>query len=464
MCGHRPMTITKAATAILLGAACGLPLVGLAQPSISLQPSDQSVVVDDGATLRVVATGSSPPLTFRWWFQGNPLDQATAPTLLVKPARFADRGDYSVVVTDASGSVTSRIARLRVAPPRVVPLDDRELRFGDPTPIAWEQPESGAAFPHVTPDGLTVLFASDRAGGRGQRDLWIASRASHAAFWGTPVHLSGPVNTAAIEDDPFLSADGLELYFDSNRPGGSGGRDLWIATRPSTAAEFGAPENLGPAINSSSFEGTGCLSRDGRTLLFASSRNGSDLWMSTRPARGQPWTAATNLGAPVNSTEYETTPFLSADGRTLFFMSDRHRPGSGSLWVSRRADLHARFGPPVLIPPISSANPFGADFPMLSADESTLYFNTYPDGFGGRTRLWSVDLTPVPRLQAGAVGPEGTLPLELSGREGLDYTVEVSGDLVSWAPWLTTNTHSRLVLTAPAVPPGAPRFFRAVGR
>src|SRR5206468_1586580 len=77
-----------------------------------------------------------------------------------------------------------------------------------------------------------------------------------------------------------------------------------------------------------------------------------DLWMTTRSNAQTAWEPARNLGAPVNSANFEITPCLSPDGLLLFFLSDRHRPDTGSIWVSRRANAASPFGPPALIQPI----------------------------------------------------------------------------------------------------------------
>ena len=89
--------------------------------------------------------------------------------------------------------------------------------------------DRGVAF---RPDGLEVFFSSDRDGGAGGRDIWVATRASVSASWNTPVNL-GIVNSSGIDQSPSLSPDGSILYLVSNRDGGSGGNDIYTATRVS---------------------------------------------------------------------------------------------------------------------------------------------------------------------------------------------------------------------------------------
>ena len=80
-------------------------------------------------------------------------------------------------------------------------------------------------------DGLEIFFASNRSGGAGGLDLWTATRASITAPWSAPVNLGAVVNSANGDQRPSLSWDGTSLYFMSARPGGSGGTDLYVATR-----------------------------------------------------------------------------------------------------------------------------------------------------------------------------------------------------------------------------------------
>lgn len=83
----------------------------------------------------------------------------------------------------------------------------------------------------VRTDGHELLLSSGRAGTLGGLDLWVSTRQTPKDAWSTPVHLDGPVNTPDIDSQPSLSRDGRTLIFTSSRPGGSGGNDLWMATR-----------------------------------------------------------------------------------------------------------------------------------------------------------------------------------------------------------------------------------------
>jgi len=76
-----------------------------------------------------------------------------------------------------------------------------------------------------------VFLSSGRPGGIGNGDLWTSTRATARDAWSTPVNLGPRINTASNEIGPARSLDGTALYFQSDRPGGHGGNDLYVITR-----------------------------------------------------------------------------------------------------------------------------------------------------------------------------------------------------------------------------------------
>jgi Tol biopolymer transport system component len=131
-------------------------------------------------------------------------------------------------------------------------------------------------------NGRTVLyFNSNRAHGSGAHDLYFSMESRDGAY-SAPMPAVG-LNTPFQEQFASLTKDGLEIFFSSDRTGTLGGLDLWHATRESTSAAWGTPVNLGPAVNSSAAEGRSAISWDGMTLYFHSNRAGSvDLYQTTR--------------------------------------------------------------------------------------------------------------------------------------------------------------------------------------
>jgi hypothetical protein len=80
-------------------------------------------------------------------------------------------------------------------------------------------------------DGLEMFITSDCPGGSGLIDLWVATRETTRDVWSTPINLGPTINTEYDDGGPALTCDGTTLYFYSTRPGGSGGRDLYVTTR-----------------------------------------------------------------------------------------------------------------------------------------------------------------------------------------------------------------------------------------
>jgi len=191
--------------------------------------------------------------------------------------------------------------------------------------------------PFLTSDGLSLYFDSWRDGGTGGCDLWMTTSAIPDGSWGAPVNLGPAVNSASDDWCPSISADGLELYFSSNRPGGSGTWDIWTASRATVNDTWGSPVNLGASINTEAEDCWPSLSPDGLVLFFTSNRSGGqgswDLYMARRTTRKDPWGSPTNFGPLVNSPEGQGGPKVSFDGLTLCFYSLRSDgAGLGDIW------------------------------------------------------------------------------------------------------------------------------------
>ena len=196
--------------------------------------------------------------------------------------------------------------------------------FGEPTNLG---PTVNSAdydeSPYISADGLSLYFNSILPGGHGQFDIWVTKRETTEGEWGEPVNLGPRINTGSREQAPCISADGLELFFASNRSTGNVTFDIWVSTRETTDDEWDNPVKLGPNINSSLIEYATSISSDRLSLFFGSDRGGgsggADLWVTTRDTINHSWKEPVNLGSTVNSSANDAYPSISADGRTLFF-------------------------------------------------------------------------------------------------------------------------------------------------
>jgi hypothetical protein len=201
---------------------------------------------------------------------------------------------------------------------------DISAPFGTPTRI-------GPTHGEISHDGLT-LYGNDDA--TGPADIFVLNRPAPGADFGAPQNIGPGVNGPIWERWPSVSADGLELYFTRTQGFESSDGVIWVATRGSTSEPFGNATRLPAAINTGHTTAPN-ISADGLTLFFSSDRAGDfgawDIWASRRPSRSGPWGAAVNLGPVVNSRLYEWQPSLSSDARTLYFT--RTADGiSGQIW------------------------------------------------------------------------------------------------------------------------------------
>ena len=246
--------------------------------------------------------------------------------------------------------------------------------------------------PSISTDGLTLFFTSKRPGGSGGGDLWVTRRAKLTDPFGTPQNLGTAVNSPANEFAPSISADGLSIYFDSDRPGGLGLSDIWVAMRATTSDPFGTPQNLGPPVNSTASDGLPNISADRLSLYFCSRRPGGfgqmDLWVARRRTRSGPFAEAQNLGPGINSQYDDWGPSISADGLNLFLMSSRPGgQGGEDIWFATRAKVSDAFRSPRNLGAMVNSPALDAR-PNISADGLTLFFMSDRMGGSGQIDLW----------------------------------------------------------------------------
>jgi predicted secreted protein len=185
--------------------------------------------------------------------------------------------------------------------------------------------------PSLSPNGLELFFTSKRTGGPGGfSDIWLTTRATQKDEWGQAELIGSNINTSDFEGHPSISADSLILYFctwtNSNRPG-FGSSDIWITSRLSLSDPWADPVNLGSTVNSTYYDGEPDISSDGLCLVLGSDRPGGsggwDLWITTRKTKEDLWGDPVNPGPEINSSRNETMADISDDGSILFFASDR---------------------------------------------------------------------------------------------------------------------------------------------
>lgn len=260
--------------------------------------------------------------------------------------------------------------------------------------------------PAISKNGLSLYFTSNRPGGLGGFDIYVSQRSGVDEPWGSPANLGATFNSTTNEGNPALSRDEHSLFFQSDRPGGLGGLDIWVSSRIDThdvlawqtpvnltAVNSSAGENspsyfenesglpqlyfassragglggldifmseqtsdgyFGPAVRIVELSSAGGDSRpsirhNGLEIFLQSDRGGTtgglDLWVATRESTLANWSTPLNLGTTVNTPFLDQNPYLSSDSETLFFASDRPGGVGGSdLYLSTRAKLRGKSG------------------------------------------------------------------------------------------------------------------------
>lgn len=158
------------------------------------------------------------------------------------------------------------------------------MPFGAAAPIPTvDQPATNENHAYFRSEGSELWFISDRAGPAGSFDIYMSKRTGTA--FAAPTRIA-ELSSAAQDWQPQPSEDGLTILFASDRDGGAGKLDLWIARRASVSAPFGAPTPL-TELNSPNVDQAGWLSADGCRIWFSSGRATSDahqqLFFAQRP-------------------------------------------------------------------------------------------------------------------------------------------------------------------------------------
>ncbi|MCB0710716.1 MAG: PD40 domain-containing protein [Ignavibacteriae bacterium] len=294
--------------------------------------------------------------------------------------------------------------------------------------------------PTITADGKTLYFVSNRnaPGSVGGHDFWVSTKDNRLdTIFTSPVNLGAPVNTTLNEGVASISADGQVIYFTAcNREDGLGDCDIYEAELDGT--EWINVRNL-REINSSDWDSQPSISSDGKTLYFISNRPGAmggsddaDIYISRLQSDGR-WSEPVNMGAPINTKKREDSPFIFPGGKVLYFASAGHG-GFGKLdfFVCRMQDDGTWSQPENLGKPFNTSE--DERFITLPAAGDVVYFASERKDVGneGTLDIYMGLLPPrtVTVLIAGRiydVCTDGNLPGELS------FTNTTTGEVVHTA-------------------------------
>jgi hypothetical protein len=315
----------------------------------------------------------------------------------------------------------TQFKKILISPPLTTPIEYRTT----PTKNGTRSARGGTSKRGILILTLMSLCYSVAVWGIGESKL---------GAWSAPINVGPPLNTQYNDTYPILTADGLTIYFTSDRPGGLGGDDLWVSRRESTDSPWEQPENL-TILNSPFNDSLSVLSTSGNIMYFHSDRPGGcgagDLWMSRAKAGGDAWTAPVNMGCVVNTSFTEIAPAFYANDdlglSTIYFGSNRPGGiGDFDIYQTTTTDEDldsAVWGPGVLVPELSSPARDTRTFVRRDGREVFITSNR-AGGVGGldiwaATRedssdLWSTPVNPGPPLNSAA--DDGSPALSRDGR------------------------------------------------
>ena len=186
----------------------------------------------------------------------------------------------------------------------------------------------------LSANGKTLLLLIKDNKGLG--NIYISEKDENGVFK-KPIMLDKNINSSSDEIAASLSAEGDQIYFASNRPGGFGGIDLYVSKKQPTGT-WSLPTNLGAAINTNLDEDFPNIAPDGKTLFFSSkghtSMGGYDIFKANFDEESQKWENAKNIGYPVNTTGDDMN-FRASTNERYGYISAIRNGGMGDYDIYR---------------------------------------------------------------------------------------------------------------------------------
>ena len=237
---------------------------------------------------------------------------------------FTSRGDN---VTGANGKVSDSKNKSIAADGEYYEDIFEATRIDDEN---WQKPRSlsgvlngkghDASIQLFDNDTKMLMYRNDNNG-----DIFVTDKSG--GDWTAPKPLDGNINSKAFESDAFITPDGLTIYFSTGKFSEDGTLDLYTATRSAVGSDWGTPRSLGANINTKYDDDSPFLSKDGKTLYFSSrghnTMGGYDIFKSEYDEAGRKWGPAQNMGYPVNTPDDDSYYRLSPDGSYAYLSSYR---------------------------------------------------------------------------------------------------------------------------------------------
>jgi outer membrane protein OmpA-like peptidoglycan-associated protein len=237
---------------------------------------------------------------------------------------FTSRGE---AVTGASGSVSDKKNKSVAADGEYYEDIFEATRIDDET---WQKPRSlsgvlngkghDASIQLFDNDTKMLMYRNDNNG-----DIFVTDKSG--GDWTAPKPLDGNINSKAYEGDAYITPDGLTIIFATGKYSEDGTLDLYQSTRTSTGSDWGTAKSLGANINTKYDDDSPYMSKDGKTLYFSSrghnTMGGYDIFKSEYDEAGRKWGPAVNMGYPVNTPDDDSYYRLSPDGSYAYLSSYR---------------------------------------------------------------------------------------------------------------------------------------------
>lgn len=298
--------------------------------------------------------------------------------------------------SDKEGSMEAAFLKKLPANIQACQVSMDSLKFLNITEVRNLGPRVNTAhddyYPFLTNDQKILYYTHRRRNPDGDENLFVSL--NQGGSWGPGAQLKG-INTEKDEGMSTLIRDGRRLYFATcGRESVLGPCDIWEAVV--NGAEVIETRTVPGLLNSENWESQAAVNCDGTVMYFSSNRSGglggTDIWRSERKPDGT-WASPVNLGSKINTPEDEEAPFISNDGKTLYFSSEGHLGlGEQDIFMSWLDVRTGQWGASVnLGPPVNS--PFRELGLYLTADGKTGYFaSDRPNGFG-QLDIYNFDLS-----------------------------------------------------------------------
>jgi outer membrane protein OmpA-like peptidoglycan-associated protein len=237
------------------------------------------------------------------------------------------------------------------------------------------------------PDMQTLYFAADYPEqGYGRYDIYKSILKNNK--WSAPKNLGYQINTDYWDSAPSISPDGKALYFASNRPGGYGGIDLYVAYKNEQGV-WEEAANLGDQINTEGDEQTPFIHSDNQTLYFSSTGwpgfGGADFYVSRKKIDGT-WSKPINLGSPINTFDNEGSIAVANNGKDAYIASDRSDSRGGldiyKISLSKETQANSKWFLSGQIQDSKSKKTISSNIEILDASDQSVIFKLGTDTTG----------------------------------------------------------------------------------